>query len=146
MIRINLTAPSDLIENAKELHMNLSELFRETLENTLAIKKGDISKISIKLKQREKQVLEKKLSHLKTQLDIVNQEIAEWNKLQESKETERLSKEADRLQKVQFCRFCGVDVKASGKKYDMLKDGTVAHQKCILEPVNYKKLKEEGLV
>lgn len=105
---VNLSLDYDVYAEAQELIGigNISESVNEHLKNMICIKKDDINAINIKLLERERDSLSRKMAEMSLKLTGIKEKILVFNEIQAKKQVELLENQKKDIENSKKCDEC----------------------------------------
>lgn len=127
---ITITVDSDIIEEIRQLKINISGEINEYLKAILARYNEDLEGINIKLENIALEKAIKKLNHWQSEVKNIQTRITKWEDSQKTKKEEELKKEKQKIENTKKCINCG-RILQEGNKFKEFTKGKVCYS-CFL--------------
>lgn len=103
---ITITVDSDVIEQVRQLRINMSATINEYLESLLRKYDEDVDGINIRLERIRLEKITKKLNHWQNQFHTTKAKIEKYEEVKKEKEEERLEKQKEEIENQKRCSNC----------------------------------------
>jgi len=127
---ISITIDQDLLDEIKQLHINLSGTVNEFLQGLVSKYTEDVSGINARIERIRIAKLTKQYNHIQTQLKASQLKLDKWEEVQEQKKEDRAKKEKEDVENAMKCINCSriIDPQMKSHKFEK---GIVCHN-CLM--------------
>jgi hypothetical protein len=113
-----LTIDVNLRNKARQLNINLSELFKESLINKIAILEEDVEGIDVVLIKRELEREERKLNNISGKVSSLRTKLLMIEEKKNKEQELKLKEEKKIIEELRKCKNCGVVIETETKFHD----------------------------